>query len=80
MGHESSGRVLKLGPGVSNVKVGDRVALHPYTYYGLGAKYSNHPAGLCFPLPEHVSDAEAAYNEPLVSWSSLNPFGIKPSW
>lgn len=29
MGHEASGTVVKLGPGVTNLKIGDRVAIEP---------------------------------------------------
>lgn len=35
LGHESSGIVTQVGSGVSNVAVGDRVTVHPYSYCGI---------------------------------------------
>ncbi len=76
-GHEASGHVVAIGEGVTNVKPGDRCALLPYSFVGLMAKYISHPAANCLPLPDHVSDAEAAYNEPLaVGLNAVNRAGI----
>lgn len=65
LGHEASGIITKVGPGVENVKVGQRVAIHPATYYMLLANHINHPAQLCFPLPDGVSYEDGAFVEPL---------------
>ncbi|KAI9002207.1 chaperonin 10-like protein [Hyaloraphidium curvatum] len=65
MGHEASGIVTKLGPKVDTLKVGQAVAVMPWTYFGLLATHINHPAALCLPLPEGVSLEEGAYTEPL---------------
>src|SRR5262250_3507141 len=34
MGHEPAGDVVDIGPGVKNIKVGDRVALDPFGHCG----------------------------------------------
>ncbi|KAI9023471.1 chaperonin 10-like protein [Hyaloraphidium curvatum] len=64
MGHEASGIVTKLGPGVTNLKVGQAVTLQPWSFYGLLATHINHPAAMALPLPEGVSLEEGAYTEP----------------
>ena len=59
IGQEAAGVVTAVGPGVTTVKVGDRVA---YAGVPLGA-YSearNYPAERLVPVPEGVSDEEAA--------------------
>jgi NADPH2:quinone reductase len=59
LGTEGAGVVEKVGPGVSNLKVGDRVA---YASGGLGA-YSQmrlFPAERAVKLPANVSDQQAA--------------------
>ncbi|KAI9002860.1 sorbitol dehydrogenase-like protein [Hyaloraphidium curvatum] len=66
MGHEASGIVRKLGPGVTDLKVGDKVAIFPDGLANmdlLREKYI-HPAKRCLKLPEHVSLEEGAMVEP----------------
>lgn len=65
LGNEAAGVVEALGPGVSGVKVGDRVAYagmsgHFYEQTGAYAEYRNVPAERLVAIPEGVSDAEAA--------------------
>ncbi|KAI9029518.1 chaperonin 10-like protein, partial [Hyaloraphidium curvatum] len=70
LGHEGSGVVAELGPGVTNLKVGDRVALEPThksgKYEGLTmlAEYHVHRADKCHKLADHVTFEEAAMCEP----------------
>jgi NADPH2:quinone reductase len=59
IGSEAVGRVAKLGDGVAELSVGQRVA---YVTGGPGA-YASHrnvPARLCVPLPDSLSDVDAA--------------------
>ena len=71
-----AGTVIKLGPEVSNIRIGDRVALglpgKPFAivgfreYPGLGidggyAEYIVAPTGILVKIPDKVSFAEAAF-------------------
>ncbi len=65
LGNEAAGVVESVGPGVTNVKPGDRIA-----YVGVNAAFYQHtaayaeqrnmPAARLIPLPEGISDAQAA--------------------
>ena len=59
LGHEASGRVEEIGPGVDDVRVGDRVA---YMNAGIGAYADrrNVPAEKLVILPDGMSDETAA--------------------
>jgi len=59
LGQEAAGVVTAVGPGVTTSKVGDRVA---YANAPLGAysEVRNYPAERLVPVPEGVSDEEAA--------------------
>src|SRR4029077_19757027 len=59
IGQEAAGVVTAVGPGVTSAKVGDRVA---YAGVPLGAysEVRNYPAERLVPVPEGVSDEEAA--------------------
>ena len=57
-GREASGTVLKIGEGVSNVKVGDRVAYAMYT--GSYAEKAVVPSWLLVPLPAEIKFDTAA--------------------
>ncbi|MBO54419.1 MAG: NADPH:quinone reductase [Dehalococcoidia bacterium] len=57
-GREAAGVVLKIGEGVSNVKVGDRVAYAMYT--GSYAEKAVVPARLLVPLPDNIDFDTAA--------------------
>lgn len=52
IGMEGAGEVVKVGPGVSNVKVGDRVAY--CIYRGAYAEYATVPAWRLVPVPADV--------------------------
>ncbi|KAJ5204729.1 uncharacterized protein N7498_005608 [Penicillium cinerascens] len=95
LGHESAGTVMAVGPDVTNLKVGDRVALEvglpcrkcalcqqgrynicTSMQFRSSAKVfphldgtlmerTNHPAAMCHPLPDNVSNAGGALVEPL---------------
>lgn len=91
LGHEAAGIVSEIGEGVTDLKVGDRVAIEPgitcgkceqcksgkYNlcphvkflsaprYLGAMRQKVNHPAELCFKLPENVSLLSGALIEPL---------------
>ena len=58
LGLEGAGRIEAVGPGVTNLKVGDRVA---YAGMPLGAyaELRNLPEGRLVRLPEHISDEAA---------------------
>jgi len=58
LGVEGAGTVEALGPGVSEVRVGDRVA--SVSMAGSYAKYAAVPAEKLVPLPERVSFTQAA--------------------
>jgi L-iditol 2-dehydrogenase len=102
LGHEPSGVVAEVGPGVNHLKIGDRVALEPgktcgkcefcvtgrynlcpdVVFFatppvdGVFQEYINHPAGLCFKLPDNVSALEGALIEPLaVGFHAANQGG-----
>lgn len=72
-GHEFSARVVELGPGVTTLKVGDRVttrALGPdgvvgFHYPGCLAEYAVVPENILVTVPDHVNDSEAAAIQPL---------------
>ncbi len=59
LGHEATGIVEAVGPGVNEFKPGDRVA---YMHAGIGAyaDYRNVAADRLVPIPETVSDEQAA--------------------
>lgn len=57
-GSEAGGRVVEIGPGVSEVKVGDQVASHGFT--GSYAEFSLAPADRLIVLPPGVSPRVAA--------------------
>ena len=65
LGNEAAGVVESVGPGVTNVKPGDRIAyvgvnaaFHQHT--GAYAEQRNMPAARLIPLPDGISDAQAA--------------------
>lgn len=89
-GHEFSGKVVAVGKAVTDVKLGDRVAVDPNLYcghcdfcrneqanhcrnwQGVGvtragafAEYVAVPARACYRIPDHLTDAQAAFIEPL---------------
>lgn len=72
-GHEFSALVTELGPGVTTLRVGDRVAArgsHPegivgFDYPGALAESGVFPASLFARLPPEVSDSEGAAIQPL---------------
>lgn len=57
LGSEAAGTVEAVGAGVTNVKVGDRVA---YNSMGAYAEATNVPAARALPLPAGVGDDQAA--------------------
>ncbi len=102
VGHEGAGVVLAVGPEVTRVKPGDRVAIDPpvpchqcdqclagrehtcrkLKYLGcpdqLDGCLSDRlvmPEECCFPIPDHMSMAEAALIEPL----SIGVYAVKQS-
>lgn len=84
MGHEGSGVVVELGEGVTNVKVGDRVALEPTHksghYEGLNmlAQFTVHRAEKCHKLADNVTFEEAAMCEPFaISLHAVRRAGVK---
>lgn len=86
MGHEATGRVSRVGEGVTDVKPGDRVALMPLLIEGgrrrlLGmdapGAYATHviwPAGRLFRLSEGLSYDVGAFAEPLAV--ALHALGV----
>jgi NADPH2:quinone reductase len=80
LGLEVSGRVAKLGPGVSGVKIGDRVA----AFLEQGGGYAEKavaPANILMPLPDSVGfDVAAALPiQPLTGYHMLHTiYGIEP--
>ena len=77
MGHEATGRVAAVGPAVTDLRVGERVAVMPLEVQNgtrrlMGkdapGAYATHvvwPAGRLFRLPEGVSYEAGAFAEPL---------------
>lgn len=109
LGHEASGVIVGVGSDVSNLKVGDRVAVEPQfacrvckhcssgrynlcssmrfngsasahpPAQGSLQKRWNHPASLCYKLPDNVSFIEGAMVEPLsVAIHSVRKGGVQP--
>jgi 2-desacetyl-2-hydroxyethyl bacteriochlorophyllide A dehydrogenase len=89
-GHEFSGEVMEVGNAVTDLQVGDRVAVDPNLYCGrcdfCRNEQSNHclnwqgvgitrsggfaeyvavPARACYRIPDSLTDAQAAFIEPL---------------
>lgn len=87
MGHEFAGVVVKVGEGVTNLKVGDRVGVNPldqdtrqasgYNYDGGYATKARVPAKQCVKLPDNVSFVEgaAATDAGLTSYHALFEIG-----
>jgi len=69
LGQEAAGVVTAIGPGVTTVRVGDRVA-YAGTPLGAYAEARNYPAEKLVPVPEGVSDevAAAALLKGLTAW------------
>ena len=77
MGHEAAGTVIRTGADVTDLKAGDRVAIHPLRTVdgrrslmgmnepGAYAEYVAWPAGNLYPLPDGLSFERAALAEPL---------------
>ncbi|KAG2120582.1 chaperonin 10-like protein [Suillus discolor] len=89
LGHESAGVVSKVGPGVTNVKVGDRVAMEPAATCrkceackedGTLTRYYRLPSDLACPLPPSLSLEDGALMEPLsvAVHASVAVFGCGP--
>lgn len=93
MGHEFCCEVVELGPGVSNLKAGDRVVSLPGAFDETGAHavgYSNrYPGGygqlmvlnemIAIPVSDDVSSPVAALTEPMaVGVHAVNKSGIAP--
>ncbi len=80
LGLEVSGRIAKLGPGVSGAKIGDRVA----AFLEQGGGYAEKavaPANILMPLPDSVGFDEAAALpiQPLTGYHMLYTiYGIEP--
>ena len=65
LGNEAAGVVESVGPGVTNVKPGDRIAYVGvnaafYQHTGAYAEQRNMPAARLIPLPDGISDQQAA--------------------
>jgi NADPH2:quinone reductase len=65
LGNEAAGVAESVGPGVSNVKPGDRIAYVGvnaafYQHTGAYAEERNMPAARLIPLPDGISNAQAA--------------------
>lgn len=75
-GHEGTGRVETLGAGVTDVEVGQRVVL----LGGIGTwqEYVKVPAADLFPVPDGVSDEDAAqlFVNPLTAWLMLEELAL----
>lgn len=77
MGHEAAGTVIEVAPGVTNVAVGQRVAIHPLRTVagrrsligmdepGAYAERVGWPASNLWPLPDSLSFTAAAMTEPV---------------
>jgi L-iditol 2-dehydrogenase len=63
MGHEASGTIAQVGEGVTNVQVGDRVAMEPVSM-DLLAEYALQPSAKAYKMPDAVSFEEGALCEP----------------
>ena len=57
MGFEAAGEVVELGPGVENLRIGDRIA--SLASSGGYAEYATARADLAIPIPENISFAQA---------------------
>jgi threonine dehydrogenase-like Zn-dependent dehydrogenase len=80
LGHEFSGIVEDIGTGVSRIKRGDRVGVHPafmsadghYSMLGIDrdgayADYINVPEAYVYPIPAQLTFEEAAFLEPIAA-------------
>lgn len=66
-GFEGFGTVSRIGPGVTSLKIGDRVV--PIGASGLWQEYLIRPAEWCFAVPEDIGETDAAtcYVNPLTA-------------
>ncbi|GAA5885486.1 hypothetical protein JCM3774_003367 [Rhodotorula dairenensis] len=75
LGCDFAGKVDKVGAGVDNVKVGDRVAafVHGGQWEGEGsfAEYVKAQAGLVWRVPDNLSDEEAAASGGIAPWTAI---------
>jgi 2-desacetyl-2-hydroxyethyl bacteriochlorophyllide A dehydrogenase len=93
MGHEFSARIVEVGAGVTNVKVGDVVVSMPViisaegfgaigynnTYPGAYSEQIVLSAMLCLPVPDGLDPRHAALTEPMaVGLHAVAKSGIKP--
>lgn len=91
LGHELSGRIEALGPGVRQLSVGDRVVVNPVAAGNLGnggreggftrrlLVKNAHEPGVLLPLPDSLSDEQGALVEPLgVAMHAVNQSEAEP--
>ncbi|KAG0662919.1 hypothetical protein C6P46_003007 [Rhodotorula mucilaginosa] len=75
LGCDFAGKVEKVGSGVDNVRVGDRVAafVHGGQWEGEGsfAEYVKAQAGLVWRVPDNLSDEEAAAAGGIGPWTAI---------
>jgi len=76
LGYEAAGTVAALGEGVSNLKVGQRVATVPgfsMTKYGSYGERVVMPAWAAVPTPDNLTDVEAAavWMQYVTAWGAL---------
>ncbi|ODN73131.1 hypothetical protein L202_07697 [Cryptococcus amylolentus CBS 6039] len=89
-GHESAGIITKIGPGVTQWSVGDRVAIEAGVpcpsvvffstppYHGTLTRFHNHPAAWLHSLPDNLSYEEGSLCEPLaVALAGLERAGVR---
>ena len=61
LGYSSSGKIVKIGPGVTGLEIGQRVACAGGNY-AVHAEYAVIPRILLTPLPDNVDDESAAFS------------------
>lgn len=71
LGREAAGEIVEIGPGITNFKVGDRVAYLSGESY---AEYTAVPVVSVGKVPDHVSyeTAAAAALQGLTAWTMVN--------
>jgi len=80
LGYEAAGVVDAVGPGVTGLKVGDRVSTIPafgLTQYGTYGEWAVVPAYACATYPDHLGPRQAAaiWMQYITAWGALIEYG-----